>query len=455
MTFVAARCPQCGGDLQIDPKMETGFCLHCGSKIAVQEAIKNVRIDNSHMVSTWMDLGDSAIEAQNYQEAYDYYTRVLEVQPGNWKANFGRGKAAGWQSTILNPRLQEAAVSFSKAVEAASHISSNKESVIADSIAEMFSLSEAFINLRINQFNKWPDQDESVGIVNDYFIIQSAIDIFWEKTSIEIKGLADLIAKNIHKAIISLFNARSKEFYNGENRHPDIDDYKEYVGMTIRCITVLEFVVDYIEKIEDKLNVLNNIKKLYEAMVNGKYWESQWTTAGEGWLPRYPNQNFKNTISPKLAKIEKAIEDNNEQLRRAKVAELEKIEKTERESKQKRIIEYWASHASERKLLETEKNDLTHNLPEIQREKDSATSQLSKELQALKKKHEILIAEKNGLGIFKAKDRQAKQTEINNIEEEISKKLLTLQATQKDYDSRSNACNARIRLIDHELTKDR
>lgn len=84
MTFVAAKCPQCGGDLQLDPEKETEFCMHCGSKIVVRDAIKAVRIDNSHMVDTWMEMGDSAAESGNNKEAY--YTKVVEAQPNNWRA---------------------------------------------------------------------------------------------------------------------------------------------------------------------------------------------------------------------------------------------------------------------------------------------------------------------------------------------------------------------------------
>ena len=64
MSFEAAKCPQCGGELQLDIEKETAFCMHCGSKIIVQEAIRAVRIDNAHMVDTWIKMGKSAFEAK-------------------------------------------------------------------------------------------------------------------------------------------------------------------------------------------------------------------------------------------------------------------------------------------------------------------------------------------------------------------------------------------------------
>jgi len=33
MVLVAVKCPKCGGTVQIEEKMTSGFCVHCGSKI--------------------------------------------------------------------------------------------------------------------------------------------------------------------------------------------------------------------------------------------------------------------------------------------------------------------------------------------------------------------------------------------------------------------------------------
>jgi tetratricopeptide (TPR) repeat protein len=46
-----------------------------------------------------MKLGKDAAEAKRYKEAYDFYTKVVEVDPNNWRAIYERGKAGSWQST--------------------------------------------------------------------------------------------------------------------------------------------------------------------------------------------------------------------------------------------------------------------------------------------------------------------------------------------------------------------
>ncbi len=107
MSFIAAKCPQCGGDLQLDNDKDTAFCMHCGSKIIVQEAIRKVQVDNTHMLEFWMKMANSAANAGNYEESYEYYTKVVENDLNNWKATFLKGIAAGWLSKFSNPRFNE------------------------------------------------------------------------------------------------------------------------------------------------------------------------------------------------------------------------------------------------------------------------------------------------------------------------------------------------------------
>lgn len=66
-----------------------------------------MRVDNSHMTETRMKMGLTAAQAGNNKEAYDYFTKVVEIEPDNWRAIFEKGKAAAWQSTLANLRISE------------------------------------------------------------------------------------------------------------------------------------------------------------------------------------------------------------------------------------------------------------------------------------------------------------------------------------------------------------
>lgn len=105
MPFKAAKCPNCAGDIQVPDERDTAKCMYCGSDIIVREAIKlsvpEVNLDNISK------LADEAINSGNYAEAYNFYTKILEVAPENYNAWYGKAISAGWQSTLANIRLPE------------------------------------------------------------------------------------------------------------------------------------------------------------------------------------------------------------------------------------------------------------------------------------------------------------------------------------------------------------
>ena len=63
--------------------------------------------DQQPEVSTWLRLASAAERAGNYQEAYGYYTSILERDPSNVAAWYGKTMMAGWQSTLQNSRFME------------------------------------------------------------------------------------------------------------------------------------------------------------------------------------------------------------------------------------------------------------------------------------------------------------------------------------------------------------
>ena len=106
-------CEMCGSTDLI--KSEGVFvCQSCGLKYTIEEARKlmiegtvSVTVDNSNMVEQWTNMAENAINSRNYAEAYQYYTKIVEEQPNNWKAIWGKGKSAAWQSTLANTRSAE------------------------------------------------------------------------------------------------------------------------------------------------------------------------------------------------------------------------------------------------------------------------------------------------------------------------------------------------------------
>ena len=163
----ALVCDICGGKLV----MGTGgiaVCDSCGmeySKEHVKEKVQEIKgvvqIDNSNMVSSWMKMGTAAAEAGNNKEAYDYFTKVIEVEPNNWRAIFEKGKAGAWQSTLANSRTAELyqAVKTALAIIDEQGMSENEVAEIKNEFAvAIYNINNAFLDLRQQNFDRYDDK---------------------------------------------------------------------------------------------------------------------------------------------------------------------------------------------------------------------------------------------------------------------------------------------------------
>ena len=138
-------CDICGGKLT----MQAGgiaVCNVCGmeySKEALQEKYLSsggrsiVQIDNSNMIDRWMVMGADAARTGNWKEAYDYYTKVVENDPLNWKAILEKGKTAFCQSTADHNRAPELelAVTRTLSIVDSMKLTEEEESIIRNDCA--------------------------------------------------------------------------------------------------------------------------------------------------------------------------------------------------------------------------------------------------------------------------------------------------------------------------------
>jgi tetratricopeptide (TPR) repeat protein len=153
--FIAAKCPSCGGDLQVPDDRDQVKCMYCGGAVIIRQAVqlasgvsvpnlmalakaaaavgnhseayhyytkvleydgRNSEAWSGKNVSNLMALAKVAALAQNHNEAYDYYTKVIECDPRNAGAWFGKGESAGRMSTVAQLMTQEMIVAFTNAI---------------------------------------------------------------------------------------------------------------------------------------------------------------------------------------------------------------------------------------------------------------------------------------------------------------------------------------------------
>lgn len=89
--LIAAKCPQCGANIDVNKNMEQVFCIYCGTKIIVNNITKNVNISNMPTLQNYLKLADREYDDKNYDEALERYKMALSIDPDNIKAIVRKG----------------------------------------------------------------------------------------------------------------------------------------------------------------------------------------------------------------------------------------------------------------------------------------------------------------------------------------------------------------------------
>lgn len=114
MSFHSMSCPSCTRETQVPDDVEFSKCMYCGETIDLRTgSASKPGITNLLGMARTAELGGNQAEAESY------FNRVLEIDPTISEAWLGKGKAAGWQSTIVNMRLGEVITAFNHAISTA------------------------------------------------------------------------------------------------------------------------------------------------------------------------------------------------------------------------------------------------------------------------------------------------------------------------------------------------
>ena len=107
MSLIALKCPHCGGDIQLDDSKEFGFCMHCGTKVMIQEYVKrNVRVDYSDRLANLIEMGRNSIRGGTASDLQDIANKILELDSRNWFGWYLKGVSAS--KTANCPGMYEA-----------------------------------------------------------------------------------------------------------------------------------------------------------------------------------------------------------------------------------------------------------------------------------------------------------------------------------------------------------
>lgn len=123
MKLVPAKCPVCGGTLQVDPTKDAAICEFCKSPFIVEKAINNfqqniryqsvnnngtINIENMNVGSftdfdKLQELAKTYIKSQDYEKAESYVNRALELKPNDSYMLYLKARCLSFRQTDKIP----------------------------------------------------------------------------------------------------------------------------------------------------------------------------------------------------------------------------------------------------------------------------------------------------------------------------------------------------------------
>ena len=167
MGFVAAKCTECGANIEVDDTKEAGMCKYCGTAFVTEKAINNYNTyitnnfngANINIIAGNTDnlikMAENAESAGNSKEANEYYSKVLELEPYNRKALIGKGVTACKSSKVTDVNSNELLSYAAKALQ-----DCDDNVFVLDVMKQLHSISLLIYQGIFNFYNeKWKYQD--------------------------------------------------------------------------------------------------------------------------------------------------------------------------------------------------------------------------------------------------------------------------------------------------------
>lgn len=479
-------------------------CQGCGTKYTAEEARGMMREveggaapvgtpampqvnPNQQQLDNILVLASTAYEADNYQEAESYCNRAIELDALSYKAWFLKAKAVGWSSKMDNPRVEEAAHSFCKAIDFAPE--DEKESLKEEAVDQLKRLGLAMIATRKSRFSGSPSDEELNGFTRDRKVLISALTVLLQHGNVVgmPEGYLDEIATMMNEAGVAALNM-ARNAWNGVD-HPSDKDLSTYIDWCSNIESLFRASIDASDEDEESDVVrYRNLAIVLEEPIGKnsqkQYWDSFWS--------EYRWQNSQCLTDAAVANRRKQAKEARDKadaiekrVKAEKAAKIAAEKKAAEEAKQARIKAYWEAHADEKKALDAEKKELEDKKSKLNAE-IAEQDKLIKAAEADKKvavpseaerdklKNQIkeLQNRRAGLGIFAGKEKKQIGEEIASLDgrvtvldgkvdaekkardAEADKKAAPAKAKKDELQSQLNAATKRISAIDAALTKD-
>ena len=256
------KCEMCGGTDLI--KHDGLFvCQSCGIKYSVEDAKKLmidgpvdvsgsvIKIDNSGSIDNYLKMAERAYESSNNKETENYCNRIIEIEPNNYKALLLKGKAAGWQSTLANPRVEEAAYCFSEAMNNAPD--EETDSVKEEINREFIGLSNALMKMRCNSYAEYPSEENATKISNTLIYLYNCFKLI-VKTGLNYNGYAHTLASFIDDCFMVAWKNEIWPDYWGDG-HPSDYDLERFMNRATYARSIIKSAIIADSDYDKRLNI--------------------------------------------------------------------------------------------------------------------------------------------------------------------------------------------------------
>lgn len=287
-------CEMCGSTNLL--KQDGVFvCQDCGTKYSLEEAKKmmvegtvevtgTVKVDSSAQIANYLMMANNAYDASNLKETENYCNKIIEVDPNNYEAWFLKGKAAGWQSSVANNRIEESVNCFTKAVENAPE--DKAEEVKEDAAKEVKKLAVALVSLSCGHYKKNASIDNANTIKNLAVMVQVYALKMMATCGVKSDDFTSEIAIKINSAVVDGYDDIERD-YRGVNGdyHPDTNDWREYKLRMFAAIGLLRYAISLDKNPSAKAtearysNIIYGLQKIEKSCSYRLDSNAQWMTA--------------------------------------------------------------------------------------------------------------------------------------------------------------------------------
>lgn len=397
-------CEMCGGtDLIKDGGVFV--CQTCGCKYSVEEVRKmmvegtvevagTVKIDNTAQIQNFLDLSNNAYEGGNGQSAFDYANKALEIQPQNSRAWIAKMKSIEYIGTLGDLKLMEVVEAGKNAVTYASE-----------------------------------DQKKEITKEVYHYELTRALSLL-KLAMTKMQDTADIKQTFKRFCMISLLTA-GKNTLQVDSQFVNIYDNiaNEAMGMVI-------LIPDEVLSADSELaKIVGECAKQY-----------QYET--DALVERYKiyGATLTDQAMQTRQKNKKALEDKAENAK--KIA----LEKEDNERKARRDA-YWVENAELKAQLESEKASLQDQITEKNAQLESLPE--ASAVKELEDQISLLQKEKDGLGLFKGKEKKALQERIDSLNNRLSEAQKAYNDAVAPISEAVSGLKKRVAEIDSEFTKER